>query len=456
MPQAFADGRLPAPVVRELRQVGIPATSVAVYVQEAGKLRPVLAHRAQEAMNPASLMKLVTTYAALELLGPAYTWKTEIYAAAPVKDGALDGDLFIKGYGDPSLTLENFWLLLRELRARGVRDIRGDLVLDQRYFEAGGSDPGAFDGEPHRPYNAAPQALLVNFNAIRFRFSPGPGGVAIQADPRPPQLKIVNQVKLSGGTCNGWQDGIVPDVRPAQEGVALTLSGSYPASCGEKDMNLAVLEPAAYIHGVFKQLWEESGGALRGKVRLGEVPKGARLLVVRESRPLAEAVRDINKFSNNVMARQLFLTIGAVQSGAPGTLPNAAAAVSDWLAAKGLAFPELALENGCGLSRIERISAEHLGRLLLAAYQSPMFAELESSLPIVSVDGTMQKRLKERGVAGHAHIKTGSLEGVKSIAGYVFDRKGRRMAVVFLINHPKAALGKAAQDALLEWVHNRL
>ena len=155
------------------------------------------------------------------------------------------------------------------------------------------------------------------------------------------------------------------------------------------------------------------------------------------------------------MARQLFLTIGAEQSGRPGSRDNAAEAVRAWLRARGLNFPELVLENGSGLSRIARISPQHLGALLISAHGSPVFAELESSLPIVAVDGTMRKRLKDNGVAGHAHIKSGSLSGVKTIAGYVFDRKGRRMVVVCMINHPRASAGRDVQDALLEWVYSR-
>jgi D-alanyl-D-alanine carboxypeptidase/D-alanyl-D-alanine-endopeptidase (penicillin-binding protein 4) len=181
----------------------------------------------------------------------------------------------------------------------------------------------------------------------------------------------------------------------------------------------------------------------------------ASLLLEFDSPPLPELVRDINKFSNNVMARQLFLTLGAEQSGPPATPRKGAAAIESWLVAKGLDFPELVLENGSGLSRLERISPRHLGMLLVSAGNSPVSGEFESSLPIVAVDGTMKKRLQDHAVAGHAHIKTGSLEGVRSVAGYVFDNKGRRMAVVAVINHPRAGAARPALDALLQWVYQR-
>ena len=243
-------------------------------------------------------------------------------------------------------------------------------------------------------------------------------------------------------------------LQPSKERV-LTLRGRFSTSCGEKSFNLIALPNGSYVDGVFRLLWEELGGTLSGPFTTGELPPGSLLLARFDSPPLADVIRDINKFSNNVMARQLFLTLGAEQAGPPATPAKSAAAIQSWLLGKGLDFPELVLENGSGLSRIERISPRHLGELLLAASRSPIFAEFESSLPIVAVDGTMKKRLKDSSIAGHAHVKSGSLEGVRSVAGYVFDDQGRRMIVVAMINHPRAAAAKPVLDALLQWVYLR-
>lgn len=443
---------LPAPVAQALREAGIPEHSVAIFVQESGASRPLLAHQAQRAMSPASTMKLVTTYAALELLGPAYTWETALYAAAPPQMGVLDGNLYLQGSGDPALTIERFWLMLRDLRQGGLRDIRGDLVLDGSRFAGNGGDPGAFDGAAYRPYNALPDAVLINFKSTRFRLLAAPDSPAVRilADPAPPQLKIVNQLQISTGECGDWREGIEAAVtRNGGNTLAVTFSGSYPLACGEKSWHLALFDNTAYVHTLFRQLWEESGGTLSGTARLGATPPAAIRLASQESRQLADIVRDVNKFSNNLMARQLLLTLGN------GNPDSGAKTVAEWLANKGMSFPELAVENGSGLSRREQISAEHLGQLLLAAYRSPAMAEFVSSLPIAAVDGTMKKRLREQAVAGHAHIKTGSLKGVKAIAGYVHDAKGRILAVVCVINHPNASAGQAAQDALLEWVYGQ-
>lgn len=451
-----AQSRLPWSVRAALRAAHLPVSAVGIWVQDVAKKRPLLAHNADRAMNPASTMKLVTTYGALDLLGPAYRWKTEAYATGPLSGGVLDGDLILKGYGDPDLTLERFWLLLRDLRQQGLREVRGDLVLDDSFFAPIGDDPGDFDDRPYRPYNTIPHALLVNFNAVRLRFLPqGGGDVRVVADPAPQGLHLTDGLRPARGPCEDWRSALGMEVKRRPGGAELALKGHYPTTCGEQDLNLCPLGNGSYVYGVFKQLWGELGGTIRGGYRSGAVPAGARLLETFESPPLAEVVRDINKFSNNLMARQVFLTIGAERFGPPATVDKAAEAIRTWLAGKKLGFPELVLDNGAGLSRAARISPRHLAALLRSAYRSPVFSELESSLPIASLDGTMKKRLKGEPVAGHAHVKTGSLDGVKALAGYVLDRKGRRMVVVFMINHPGAAAGKAAQDALLEWVYGR-
>ncbi len=453
---AHAD-TLPAPVRAALKEAGLPQSSLGVWVQDTQAKRALLEVGAEHAMNPASSMKLVTTYAALDLLGPAYRWKTESYAGGQLAGETLNDGLILKGYGDPKLTLENFWLLLRDLRQRGVRNIRGGVILDQSHFEPGAHDPAAFDNEPLRAYNAFPQALLVNFNAIRIRLLPQVDNKALRvvADPAPPSLKVVNSLQLDAGPCGDWREGFATEVTTVGAERVLTLRGRFSAACGEKSFNLNLLPNGSYVDSVFRLLWEELGGTLDGPVRPGAMPPGASLLASFDSPPLGDTIRDINKFSNNVMARQLYLTLGAERFGPPATPRKGAEAIENWLMAKGLDFPELVLENGSGLSRLERISPRHLGMLLVSASNSPVFGEFESSLPIVAVDGTMKKRLLDHGVAGHAHIKTGSLEGVRSVAGYVFDTKGRRMAVVAMINHPRASASRPALDALLQWVYER-
>jgi serine-type D-Ala-D-Ala carboxypeptidase/endopeptidase (penicillin-binding protein 4) len=462
------DERLPAPVARALKAAGIPQGAVGVVVQEPGAVFPRVSVNAGQAMNPASVMKLVTTFAALELLGPAHTWKTEALVATPPVEGVLAGDLHLKGSGDPKLTLEQFWLLLRQVRARGVREIRGDLVLDRSAFATIAHDEAAFDGKPTRPYNVGPDALLLNFKALRLTLLPDDKRVLVMSEPAPANLDIVNLLKTNGGACGQgteWREALRADLSRQNGNFRLVLTGSYPTTCGEQRWNIGLLPHPDYVLGVFRQLWTELGGGFSGTVRDGPVPATAQRLASIESPALAEIVRDINKYSNNVMARQVFLTLA--QKGGDGDAANGAtvtvgattaradATTRAWLEAKGLRFPELVLDNGSGLSRRERISADSMTRLLATAWKSAVMPELMASLPLTAVDGTMKKRLRDGGTAGQAHIKTGSLEGVKTMAGYVLDSGGRRQIVVFFVNHANATAAQAAQDALLQWVHDR-
>jgi D-alanyl-D-alanine carboxypeptidase/D-alanyl-D-alanine-endopeptidase (penicillin-binding protein 4) len=447
---------MPAPVAQALARAGIPPSAAALWVQDVDGARPALAVNAAQPMNPASLMKLVTTFAALEILGPSYTWRTEALLAGPLADGVLDGDLVLKGYGDPKLTVERFWLLLQGLRARGLRDIRGDLVLDRTWFEPGAIDPARFDGEPLRAYNVPPDALLVNFKAIRVLFSPEAPGRAVRVitEPALANVDVSATVRTVEGACGDWRSGIRLEVREINGRTLVELVGALAAACGDRYWNIALLDHRDYVHGLFRALWEASGGTLRGGVRDGAAPPGAKPFAVAESPTVAEIVRDVNKYSNNVMARQVFLTLSAETLKLPGRADRSARVVQSHLASRGVELPELVMENGSGLSRQERISAAGLGRVLLAAWRSPVMPELAASMPLVASDGTMRRRLRDQAAAGQGHIKTGSLAGVASIAGYVLDRSGRRAAVVFIVNHPNAGASQAAQDALLRWIHD--
>ena len=436
---------LPRPVLQALKTAGIPAASVGVVVQEVGAPRPTLVHEAQDSMNPASVMKLITTYAALELLGPAFRWKTEAY---------LDGnDVVLKGYGDPKLNYESFWMLLRNLRARGLRDIRGDLVLDRSYF--GAVADGRIDDDAFRPYNVAPDALLVNFKSLRITFLPSEPAVRVFAEPALPGLELINSLKLAEGACpEGRAFRNLIQAQFQSKPPRASFTGVYPLACGEKELNVALYEPQEYVAAMVKQLWAEMGGTWAGVVRQGSVSPGARLVYLHESEPLAEIVRDINKFSNNVMARQLYLTLAAESGGAPARPEAALRAIRQLLTIKGIKAPELVIENGSGLSRVERASAGTIAAVLQAAWKSAVMPEFVSSLPVVAADGTMKKRMLGEAVAGHAHIKTGLLQDARSIAGYVLDRQGRRHLVVMIINHPRAsAEGQPALDAMLAWVY---
>jgi len=443
---------VPAPVASVLRDRGLAAADFSAFAQAVDASDPLLAINAEIPRNPASAIKVLTTYAALEMLGPAYQWQTRVYLGGPVRDGVLNGGLILRGSGDPFLVTEYFWRLLRGLRDRGIRQISGDLVLDNSYFSLPPLDPGAFDGESRRAYNALPDALLLNFQTVRFVFFPEAGGIRVFAEPSPANLTLDNRLRAVGGRCQGRHRRIGMQVSRAGGTTTVVFSGDYPRACGESDLYRVVMPNQDLVHGVFRDLWEDLGGTLAGSAVGGRA--SGEPFYTQPSRPLAELIRGMNKFSNNVMTRQLLLTVGAEQLGAPATLGKGRQAVADWLGRKNLEFPELVLDNGAGLSRRTRISARSLGQLLLAAERSPYRAELISSLPIAAVDGTLRRRFRNEPLARQMHIKTGTLDDVRAMAGFLRTRSGKHLVVVSLHNAPGVdqGIGTEVQNALLRWL----
>jgi len=445
---ATALDRLPENLAAALAQAGIPESEVGVYVHDLTGDREVLSFGADRPLNPASAIKLLTTFAALELLGPAHTWKTEAWLDGTLGADRLDGNLILKGYGDPKFSMESLWLFLRELRSRGLREIGGDLLLDRSFFAIDSHDPALFDNEPSRPYNVGADALLINYKTFRLQFIPDEKKktVGIFSEPGLPQVLVVNNLRLGPGNCDVWPE------KPAINGNTLTFSGVFPSGCGERFRYYSLLPANDYAQSLFREVWSQVGGEWAGHARDGELPATAKLFATWESAPLSELIRDVNKFSINVMARQIFLTMGA-RDNPPATVEKSRRALREWLEGRGLSFPELVVENGAGLSRADRISSRHLAQLLIAAYRSPLMPEYVASLSLTAVDGTMKKRLGNSQLAGQAHMKTGYIEGVRAIAGYTLDARGRTLAVVLIINHAGARNAQPVQDTLLEWVY---
>jgi D-alanyl-D-alanine carboxypeptidase/D-alanyl-D-alanine-endopeptidase (penicillin-binding protein 4) len=450
---------LPGSVENVLAAYKMPVESLSLYVQDVNEDTPLLAVNMDIPRNPASTIKLLTTFIALEGLGPTYQWKTDGYLGGEVTDGILDGDLYLKGYGDPYMVMERFWLLLQEMQQRGVRNIAGDLVIDNSYFEIEKVDPGDFDGQAYRTYNVVPDALLVNFQAIDFMFLPDLAGDAVEiiANPMPANLTIRNQLRLTGGYCGGFQNGISVSIADAVQLDRVTFSGTYRRDCQEYHLSRAVLQAPTYAYGVFKNTWEKMGGVLQGGLRVEQVPETLEPFVSAQSPSLLEIIRSINKWSNNVMARHLLLTLGAERFGPPATVEKGRRAAMLLLGEQGLDFPELRIDNGAGLSRKTRISAGNLGQVLLAASNSIYSAEFVSSLPLAGLDGTLRRRFQNEGLTGRMHLKTGRLTGVFAMAGYLRARSGREYVVVAIQNHPDAhrGPGEEAQSEFLRWVYQQ-
>ncbi|MDB5742811.1 MAG: D-alanyl-D-alanine carboxypeptidase/D-alanyl-D-alanine-endopeptidase [Polaromonas sp.] len=464
-PLAASAQALPPEIDTLLARAKVPRDAFAAVVVDAapglnGKALPLLSHRAGAAMNPASVMKLVTTYAGLELLGPAFAWRTPVYVDGPVANGVLTGNLVIQGQGDPTLVMERLWLLLRRVRGLGIQTISGDIVLDRSAFAASTQNPADFDGEPLRPYNVVPDALLVNYQSVAMTFVPQPGSGTARIGFDPPLAGVQMQASVplsagAGGTalteCGDYRAQLQPDFSDPSR---LAFTGSYPVGCGERAWSIAYPDPASYAARAIAGLWQEMGGRLGGRVREGLAAPGSPPAFEMESAPLAEVIRGINKFSNNVMARQLFLTLSQQRAGV-GSNEASREVVRGWWQARfgephGSRPEALVLDNGSGLSRLERVTPQGLARMLQTAYVSGAMPELMASLPIVGVDGTL-KRSRSPVSQGWAHLKSGTLRDATALAGYVHTPSGRRLVVVGIVNHPNASAARPALQALVDW-----
>jgi serine-type D-Ala-D-Ala carboxypeptidase/endopeptidase (penicillin-binding protein 4) len=456
----FAAAAALSPEIQQaLQRERIPQGAVSVLVQEAGSGTTRVSHNAQQPMNPASVMKLLTTYAALDELGPAYTWKTPVWLAGRIdnnnNDGVLEGNVHLQGRGDPKLTLERVWLALQRLRAMGVTEIRGDIVIDQSAFIVPETSTAEFDNEPLRPYNARSQALLLNLSAVIYTFTPDAArGVAVvSAEPQLDGVQVDATVPLASGACGDWRGTLKASIG---DPLRMRFAGSYPASCGERFWALAHSDARQYTARLLTTLWRSGGGKLGGTVREGAAPAGTAPTFELASPPLADVVRDINKYSNNVMAQQVLLTLGLARKlstgGTRATPDDGRDALKQWLRERlGESLDGVVIDNGSGLSRQTKLSAALLSRVLQRAWSSAVMPELMASLPVSGLDGTLRRMRGNVSTIGRAHLKTGSLRDVQALAGYVLGASGKRYVLVAIVNHPNAGAARPALDALVQW-----
>lgn len=456
---AAAGAELPPELAAAIKDADFSSDGIGLFIQGVDNEKPLVALHADLFLNPASVIKLVTTAAALDMLGQGYRWSTEVMYTGNIEGHTLNGDLYIRGNGDPYLTPERFWRLLNRIYIVGIHRITGDVLIDNSYFEPGKVDYAAFDQQPYRTYNVGPNAVLVGFQATEFHLDIDTTGtdpaVKITPFPQSPRLRIINQVKLVNGSCNAWKKRLSLQTRNNAGMLEVVFSGNYALACKQRTLYRRVSEAQDHYQHFFLPLWNQIGGSVDGKITQGIVPADAKRLLEESSISLAEAVRLVNKFSNNVMTRQILLSMGAQEFGPPGTTDKGIAAVNAWLVEHKLDHPDLQLDNGAGLSRDARISAGLLGELLLHVYKQAYMPEFIAALPVSGYDGTMAHRFNDTPLVGHAHIKTGLLDFVQSMAGYVTTATGKRYVVVLLHNDKRAHTRSAEklQNQLINWIY---
>lgn len=469
---------LPDSVIKLLKKLKVPKENISVYIRDLNAGQPLVLHNADTQRTPASTLKLLTTFAALKKLGPNYSWRTEVWLRGKLEKGILDGDLILKGYGDPFLVYENFWKLVKTLRDKGLKTINGDVIIDNSYFKLPPHNRAAFDGKAYRVYNAPASALMFNFQATRFLFTPVlsesdksetdskkakkkksgkkkrgnslSGHVDIKPLPNIIGFTFNNKVKLVKGRCR--RSHYRPKFYKDKKG-QLTIKGKYAAKCLQQFVLRAVSSPDEHIFNAFRDFWTDLHGTLTGSLKIGKVRSGDERFHVYSSPTLGEQIRLVNKWSNNVMAKQLLLTLGAKMFGAPATFGKGQEAVLQVLEESNIDTTGIVLENGSGLSRYARITARQMGQLLEIAYRDSYMPEFIASMSLPGIDGTLVNRFRKEDLRGRSHLKTGTLDFVTAISGYMLNRKGKRLVVVIQHNGKRAGAGrgKKIQDALLRW-----
>ena len=488
-PNTWASTNLPPHIESIIKKSNIPKEAISISVDRVTKqsgsqsfnFHEVIHWQENQSMNPASTMKLLTSLAAMEVLGPQYRWKTDLFTNGKIQNGTLQGDLLIRGSGDPKLIPEEINKMLANLKSSGIKKIAGDLILDRSAYDSSVKETSFSDGEPSRAYNVAPDALLFAFNSFSFQFFPNIDNqlVVIKQTPRIANLKVDNQLSLVDAPCTNWRENISMAIQMQKNATWLaSFQGEYPSSCGSATWNVVASDSDQFFLQSLIAAWEDMGGTWGKKptIKSGQLSDLFRPVVTHFGVPLYESVRDINKLSNNVMARQVLLTIGLEKVQGPSNTTNGTKVVKSWLKKHQLDMPELVIENGSGLSRIERISPKHLNQVLLLGLNSSASDYFAESLPIAGVDGTMKHRLidkfrkyipkksdvqqLEKNTEGFpnairkygAYIKTGSLMDVRSISGYVVSKTGQVYAITSMINHKNSGSGRAIHDALMTWL----
>jgi len=428
----------------------LPSSALSFVIVDADTGRVVMSHNPDTPRSPASTVKTITTFAALDMLGPAFIWQTRAWLH--------DGDLYLQGGGDPYITLERWWSFVQALRAQGLNSIPGDIVIDNSAFSLPKEDPGAFDGRPNRSYNVVPDALMVNFQSIEFSLAANAAThrVEIIASPAPVNLEVENRIRYSPGHCGGPAARVDFEVASPQWD-RVVFSGALSPHCAERSFARVLLQPTTYAFGTFVKLWRESGGEFRGKLRIEPTPADAKPLYAFDSLSLAEIVRLTNKHSSNLLARHLLLTLGKERYGEPATLEKSAAAMADWSRDRGFDLSGVDLDNGSGLSRSTHITVLQMAKILSAAYHSPFAPEYLASLPLAGMDGTLRSRMKNS-PAGAIRLKTGHLDSVSGVAGFVTAPTGKTFVLVSLVNNVRADFGAAepVHAALAAWILNNL
>jgi len=443
---------LPAGINSIIQKSGISKNDISIYIKEVGNGgRELASLNASKTRTPASVIKVMATYAAVLKLGFDYRWPTQFYTVGALKNGVLNGDLIVKGFGDPTLSSKDLIGIVANIKAKGIRKITGNIVIDRSYFAVGTKNNSGFDKNTYSPYNAMPDAMMFNERISTICVTPNKNDVhkKIVDD----SYRIKNNLQRVNKPCKGRYSWPGFKIDNSSEIPEVWLKGKISKKCGKRNICKVITKPYKSFYYALKDALKKAGVTVTGMMRLNKVPSSANILFTHYSRSLEKIISKTAKKSNNLYARHLLLFLGAKMYGAPATLSKGRQAVEYILRSKGaLSSGTLKIDNGSGLSRTAKLNAKQLANMYDNAY-TRYGSRWMKTLSIAGVDGTIKRRFRGTVVKNRAWMKTGTLNRVKNIGGYVKSRSGRVYTTVILVN-TKQGRWKASQlqNNIMKWL----
>lgn len=451
---------VPAAIAEMMKKQGVRSEDVSILVQAVDAEHPLVALNEEVFRHPASVAKLLTTAAGLLRMGADYRWETQFYVDnLPDANGVVNGNLYVVGGGDPFLVQERFEEMIAGLRAEGVRHVTGNIVMDNSLYRlsAAERDRESFDGAKWSAYNAVPDPLMVNFRTVKISIVPqGKGKAKLEMYPQIMNWSLKNALKVNAAACG--KKTYAPDVKIVRDDrgyATVEIFGLYSTACGLQELQVVMGEASEQFYYLFRDLWYAAGGSFDGGGQMAIRPSTAKLIHTAYSLPLSEQIAKMNQLSNNVMTRQLMLTLGTYTHGVPGSLESGRRALLDTLEAFGIPTEGMVVDNGSGLSRHTRVSATQLMILLRNLYHSAQAETFIQSLAVAGMNGTMEKRFRGEALAGRVYGKTGTVNNVRAFAGYVQAESGRVYALVIMGNGKSAVASRYMQDDLIRWIYKQ-
>lgn len=433
----------------------IPKKDIGIYIKEVGPHGNVIASlNASETKTPASVIKVLSTYASVLKLGFEYKFPTQFYRAGKLKNGTLLGDLVVKAFGDPTLNARDLDRIVTDIKKKGIHSIKGNIIIDRSYFSVGSRDNSGFDEHLYSPYNAMPDAMMYNERISTICITPKNNTVRKKGGDE--SYKVINHLRRVNQPCRGRYSWPGVKINKNRAVTTVTLNGKISKRCGKTNICNVITKPYLSFYYALKNKLKEKGISFSGRMRLRKVPSNARHLFTHYSKNLEKIISKTAKKSNNLYARHLLLCLGAKEYGPPATLNKGRKAVESILRSNGaLKEHGLRIDNGSGLSRTAKLSAKMLVEMYEDAYQKYGERWLKT-LSIAGVDGTIKKRFRSTVVKKHAWMKTGTLKRTKNIGGYVKGKDGQLYEAVIMVKSNRGNWrASQLQNEIIKWLVNR-